>query len=180
VPQIEKKLATLPGFQDVTTDLQIKNPQVMVDIDRNKASALGVTAQQIENTLYNAYGQRQVSTIYTSSNQYWVILELDPKYQNDPQALSLLYVRSSTGNLIPLNAVASLRRAVGPLSINHQGSCRLRRSPSTSRPGVALGRRDPAGERRHGRDAGADHPVGSFQGTAQVFQSSLAGMGMLL
>ncbi len=68
----------------MTTDLQIANPQVLVDIDRNKASALGVTAQQIENTLYNAYGQRQVSTIYTSSNQYWVILELDPKYQNDP------------------------------------------------------------------------------------------------
>jgi HAE1 family hydrophobic/amphiphilic exporter-1 len=180
VPQIEKKLATLPGFQDVTTDLQIKNPQVLVDIDRNKASALGVTAQQIENTLYNAYGQRQVSTIYTSSNQYWVILELDPKYQNDPAALALLYVRSSTGNLVPLNAVASLKRAVGPLSINHQGQLPASTISFNLAPGVALG---DAIQQVNAAMAEMQAPTtlaGSFQGTAQVFQSSLAGMGWLL
>ena len=87
-------MRTLPGFQDVNTDLQITSPQVTVDIDRDKASALGVSAEQIENALYSAYGSRQVSTIYTPTNQYWVILELDPAYQRDPTELSLLYVRS--------------------------------------------------------------------------------------
>ena len=92
---VQAKIAALPGLQDVTSDLQIKSPQVSVEIDRDKASALGVTAEQIENALYNAYGSRQVSTIYTPTNQYQVILELEPEYQEDPDALSLLYVRSA-------------------------------------------------------------------------------------
>ena len=96
-PIVFDKMRTLPGFQDVTTDLQITSPQVTVDIDRDKASALGVSAEQIENALYSAYGARQVSTIYTPTNQYWVIMELDPKYQRDPTELSLLYVRSAIG-----------------------------------------------------------------------------------
>ena len=120
-PQIQEKLRSLPGLVDVTSDLQIAKPQVTVDIDRNKASALGVTAQAIESTLYDAYGQRQVSTIYAPTNQYWVVMELDPRYQTDPSVLSLLYVRSSTGALVPLNSVATLRPTVGPLAINHLG-----------------------------------------------------------
>ncbi len=180
VPLIEKKLATLPGFQDVTSDLQIGNPQVQIDIDRNKASSLGITAQQIESTLYNAYGQRQVSTIYTPSNQYWVILELDPKYQDDPAALSLLYVRSSSGTLVPLNSVATLKRNVGPLSINHLGQLPAVTLSFNLAPGVALG-----DAITHVNAAMAEMRVpstlvGSFQGAAQVFQSSLAGMGILL
>src|SRR5262249_4042201 len=95
-PIAYEQLRRLPGFQDVNSDLQIRSPQVLVDIDRDKASALGVTADQIENALNNSYGAPQVSTIYTPSNQYWVMMELLPRYQRDPDALSLLYVRSST------------------------------------------------------------------------------------
>ena len=180
VPLIEAKLATLPGFQDVTSDLQIANPQVLIDIDRQRASALGVTAAQIENALYNAYGQRQVSTIYTPSNQYWVILELDPKYQSDPSALSLLYVRSSTGALVPLNSVARLTRNVGPLSINHLGQLPAVTISFNLAPGEALG---DAIARVNAAMFELQAPatlIGTYQGAAQVFQSSLAGMGMLL
>ena len=95
-------MRALPGLQDVTSDLQITNPQIVLDIDRDKAAALGVTADQIENALYSAYGPRQVSNIFTPTNQYWVMIEVLPKYQLDASALSLLYVRSSTGSLVPL------------------------------------------------------------------------------
>ena len=108
-------------MQDVTSDLQITNPQVNVDIDRDKASALGVTANQVEDALYTAYGQRQISTIYAPNNAYRVITELENQYQLDPSALSMLYVRSSSGQLVPLNAVAKLTRSLGPLTINHLG-----------------------------------------------------------
>jgi len=180
VPIIESKLATLPGFQDVTSDLQIGNPQVLIEIDRQRASALGVTAAQIENTLYNAYGQRQVSNIYTPSNQYWVILELDPKFQSDPSALSLLYVRSSTGALVPLNSVARLTRNVGPSSISHLGQLPSVTISFNLAPGEALG---DAIQKINAAMAEIQTPatlVGRYQGAAQVFQSSLAGMGMLL
>src|SRR6185436_1295323 len=105
-PRIEQKLRTLPGLVDVTSDLQITRPEVTVEIAREKASALGVSAQQIEAALNNAYGSRQVSTIYTSTNQYWVIMELAPRYQTDPSVMPMLYVRSTNGALVPLNAVA--------------------------------------------------------------------------
>jgi HAE1 family hydrophobic/amphiphilic exporter-1 len=179
-PIIESRLAALPGFQDVTSDLQIANPQVLIDIDRQRASALGVTAAQIENTLYNAYGQRQVSNIYTPSNQYWVILELDPKFQSDPSALSLLYVRSSTGALVPLNSVARLTRKVGPSTITHLGQLPSVTISFNLAPGEALG---DAIENINAAVAEIQAPatlIGSYQGAAQVFQSSLAGMGMLL
>src|SRR5207248_11221134 len=104
-PKVEAKLRTLPALVDVSSDLQITQPQISVAIDRNKAAALGVTAQTIENTLYDAYGSRQVSTIFAPTDQYWVVMELEPRYQADPSVLSLLYVRSSTGALVPLNAV---------------------------------------------------------------------------
>src|ERR1700728_3924947 len=116
-----KEMAKLPGLQDVTTDLLIANPQVNVNIDRDKASALGVSAQQVEDALYTAYGQRQISTIYAPNDEYWVVMELEDKYQADPAALSMLYVHSSSGNLVPLNAVATLSTNLGPLSVNHLG-----------------------------------------------------------
>src|SRR4051812_9266394 len=111
-PVIEQKLRLLPGLVDVASDLQITRPEVTVEIEREKASALGVSAQSIEMALNNAYGSRQVSTIYTSTNQYFVILELAPRYQTDPSVLPLLYVRSSTGALVPLNALAKLKYGV--------------------------------------------------------------------
>ncbi len=137
-PQLEAKFRTLPGLANVTSDLQITQPQITVDIDRNKASALGVSAQAIENTLYDAYGARQVSTIFAPTNQYWVVMELEPRYQTDPSVLSLLYVRSNTGALVPLNAVATLKPTVGPLAINHQGQLPAVTISFDLKPGVAL------------------------------------------
>ena len=108
------KMRALPQLQDVTSDLQINNPQVNIDINRDKASALGVTAQQIEDALYYAYGSRQVSTIYAPNNQYQVILELEPQYQTDPSALSMLYIRSNYGQLVPINTLATLTKYRSP------------------------------------------------------------------
>src|SRR5204862_8334728 len=109
------------GLDDVSSDLQITRPEVTVEIEREKASTLGVSAQQIEMALNNAYGARQVSTIYTSTNQFFVILELAPRYQTDPSVLPLLYVRSSTGALVPLTALAKLKYGLGPMQVTHLG-----------------------------------------------------------
>ena len=112
-PILEAKMREVPGMVDVTSDLQIKNPQVNVEIDRDRAATLGVTAHQVEDALYYAYGARQVSTIYAPNNQYWVIMELEPRYQMDPTALQWLYLRSATGQLVPLNVVANLTAVLG-------------------------------------------------------------------
>jgi HAE1 family hydrophobic/amphiphilic exporter-1 len=173
-------MRTLPGFQDVNTDLQITSPQVTVDIDRDKASALGVSAEQIENALYSAYGSRQVSTIYTPTNQYWVILELDPAYQRDPTELSLLYVRAQSGKLVPLNSVARLTPTIGPLTITHLGQLPSVTISFNLAPGVALSQAVDLVNRAQ-RELGMPATVvGSFQGTAQAFQASLKGQGVLL
>src|SRR5205085_8872523 len=119
--------------------LLVSSPQVMVDIDRDKASSYGVTPAQIENAFYDAYGQRQVSTIYTPTNEYWVILELDPQYQRDPAALAMLYIRSATGKLVPLNSVARLTPGVGPLTVNHLGQLPAVTVSFNTKPGVSLG-----------------------------------------
>ncbi len=120
-PILMQKLSQQPGFLDVTSDLQIASPQVNVEIDRDKASALGVTAQQIENGLYDAFGERQSSTIYSDYfAEYWVVFEVEPQFQLDPDALAQLYITSSVtdtngiAKLIPLSAVAKLTRNVGP------------------------------------------------------------------
>ena len=176
---MESRLRDLPGLEDVTSDLQIASPQAIVDIDRDKASSLGVTADQIENALYDAYGSRQVSTIYTPTNEYWVILELDPRYQRDPTALSLLYIRSTQGLLVPLNAVARLSRGVGPLTVTHLGQLPSVTISFNLKPGVALGDAVSQIEEFGRRDLPATIST-SFQGVAQAFQSSLQGMGILL
>jgi HAE1 family hydrophobic/amphiphilic exporter-1 len=178
-PILEAKMRELPGLQDVTSDVQIKNPQVNVEIDRDKSSALRVTANQIEDALYSAYGARQISTIYTSINQYPVIMELEPQYQLDPSALSMLYIRSSTGQLVPLNTVANLSRGIGPLSINH-----LNQLPSVTisfniKPGVSLGDAVTAVQKL-ARTALPATISTSFEGTAQAFETSMQGMGILL
>jgi len=189
-PKLEANLRNDPQLhnmlQDVTSDLYITNPQVNVEIDRDKASALGVTAQQIEDALYTAYGQRQISTIYAPNNAYRVITELLPQYQMDPSELSLLYVRSSKasgngqlGQLVPLNAVAKLTRTVGPLTINHLGQLPAVTLSFNLRPGVALGDAVNA-VNRVAREMLPATISTSFQGTAQAFQSSLSGLGMLL
>ena len=179
-PILMSQMAELPGFQDVTSDLLIANPQVTVEIDRDKTYALGVTADQIENALYDAYGQRQVSTIYTDINEYWVVMEVQPEYQLDPAALSQLYVRSSTGKLVPLNAVAKLGRSVGPMTVSHLGQLPAVTISFNLAPGVSLGT---AVEQVQKLQADLHLPAtisASFQGAAQVFQSSLKGLGVLL
>src|ERR1043165_5089382 len=100
------KMRTSNPLADVTSDLQIKNPQANVVVDRDKASALGVTVQRVQDALYSAYGQRQVSTIYTPNNEYFVILQVEDRYQDNPGMLSQLYIRSSSGQLVPLSAVS--------------------------------------------------------------------------
>ncbi|HVS26839.1 MAG TPA: multidrug efflux RND transporter permease subunit [Burkholderiales bacterium] len=180
VPLIEEKLKQLPGFSDVTSDLQISNPQVLVEIERDKASALGVTSQQIEGALYDAYGSRQVSTIYTPSNEYWVIMELDPKYQADAQALSMLYVRSGGGKLVPLSSVARLKPGVGTLTINHQGQLPAVTISFDLQPGVSLSEAIQRIEKAKNEMNAPATLSASFQGAAQAFQSSLQNMGYLL
>ena len=179
-PILVDSISRLDGFQDVTSDLLIANPQVTVAIDRDQASALGVTAQQIEEALYDAYGQRQVSTIYTDINEYWVVMEVQPQYQSDPDALSQLYIRSATGKLIPLSAVAKLSRSVGPTTVSHLGQLPAVTISFNLRPGVALGT---AVDQIRKLQADLRLPAtvtASFQGSAQVFQSSLKGLGVLL
>jgi HAE1 family hydrophobic/amphiphilic exporter-1 len=176
---VQAKMAALPGLQDVTSDLQITSPKVRVEIDRDKASALGITASQVENALYDAYGSRQVSTIYSPTNQYPVILELDPRYQEDPDALSLLYVRSSKGQLVPLNSVARLSPGIGPLTVNHLGQIPSVTISFDIRPGVSLG--DAVAQiQRIGRSTLPPTISATFQGSAQAFESSMRGMGLLL
>ena len=173
------RLRHAPELQDVTSDLQISNPQVYVAIDRDRAAALGVTVQQIEEALYDAYGSRQVSTIFTSTDQYWVILELLPEFQRDQAALQSLYLGSQNGGLVPLGAVAQVTPTVGPLSVNHMGQIPAVTVSFNLRPGVALGEGVEVVQRT-AREVLPATITGSFSGTAQVFQSSQQGLLLLL
>ena len=185
-PLLTDKLAHEPGFQDVTTDLQIAAPQVNVEIDRDKAAALGVTAEQIENGLYDAYGERQSSTIYADVAEYWVVFEVLPQFQLDPEALAQLYIASSvtgtngTPKLIPLGAIAKLTRTVGPTSISHVGQLPSVTISFNLAPGVSLG--TAVGQlQKIETDMHLPATItGSFQGAAAVFQSSQSGLLVLL
>ncbi|HTI04983.1 MAG TPA: efflux RND transporter permease subunit [Gemmatimonadales bacterium] len=177
--KLERALRGVPTLADVTTDLQIKNPQVSVRIDRDRATSLGVTVQQIEQALYDAYGSRQVSTIYTPNNQYWVILELLPEYQRDPSALQLLYLRSQKGNLVPLTSVASASNDIGPLSVNHSGQLPSVTLSFNLPPGVSLGTAVNDVQKAARQTLPSTISTG-FSGTAQAFQSSQQGLLFLL
>ena len=177
--RLEARMRTIPQIQDVTSDLQIANPQVIVSIDRDRASSLGVSAQQIETALYDAYGSRQVSTIYTPNNQYSVIMELLPQFQQDVNALRMLYVRSDKGELVPLSAVANLTQNVGPLSITHSGQLPSVTVSFNTKPGVALGQATAAVEAAASQIVPSDITT-QFSGTAQAFQASQQGLLALL
>jgi HAE1 family hydrophobic/amphiphilic exporter-1 len=185
VPKLIDAIAKLDGFQDVTSDLQIGSPQMDVKIDRDAAAAVGVTAAQIESALYTAFGPQQVSTIYTSIDQYWVLMQVDPARQNDPAVLGQIYINSSGGHssggqLVPLSSVAHFDKSVGPATISHLGQVPSVTLSFNLAPGVSLSQ---AVERIDGAVAKLRVPdsiTGTFQGTAQVFQSSIAGMGILL
>ena len=180
VPILQDKMRTLPGFMNVTSDLQIASPQINVDIDRDRAETFGVTPDQIQNALFTAYGTRQASTIYTPSNEYQVILEVEPQYQRNPDALSKLYVRSAKGSLVPLDSVVKLKRSVGPLSVNHFGQLPAATISFNLVPGFALG--DAAARIdeviRDLRMPPTLAPL--YQGTVQAFQQSFKGLSILL
>jgi HAE1 family hydrophobic/amphiphilic exporter-1 len=178
-PILEAKLRQIPGLQDVNSDLQLKNPQIEVTIDRDKAAALGVSPQAIETALYTSYGSRQISTIYAPTNEYQVIMELLPEYQADPSALSLIYVRSQNGKLVPLPSVAALSQDLGPLSIQHAGQLPSVTLSFNLRPGTSIGDAVNAVNRLAMQTLPATITT-QFQGTAQAFQSSLQGLGVLL
>jgi hydrophobic/amphiphilic exporter-1 (mainly G- bacteria), HAE1 family len=178
-PKAEALMRRMDGLLDVTSDLQITNPQVLVTIDRDKASALGVTAAQIETALGNAYSAKQVSTIYTPTNQYQVIVEVLPQYQQGAVDLSTLYLRSPTGRLVPLSAVTKIGQNTGPMTVQHLGQLPAVTISFNLAPGVSLGEVIP----RITEAVKAELPESistSFQGTAQAFQSSLEGIGLLL
>ncbi len=178
-PRFLEHLRALPQIEDATSDLQMRKPQVDVDVDRNQAAALGVTAQQVETALFTAYGSRQVSMIYAPNDEYEVILQLEPRFQASPSALQRLYIRSSAGTLVPLAAVARLHTTTGPLSINHVGQLPAVTMSFNLAPGVSLGSALTAVEAAARRDLPGTITT-SFQGTAQAFQSSLTGLGILL
>ncbi len=178
-PLLEARLKTLPDLQDVTSDIQNQNPEITIEIDRDRATALGVTAQQIENALYSAYGSRQVSTIYTATNAYRVIMEVEPQYQMNPEALALLYIRSASGALVPLKAVATLSAGVGPLLVNHAGQLPSVTISFNLRPGVSLGEAVKQVE-KISRNLLPSTISPNFQGTAQAFQASQQGLLLLL
>ncbi len=179
-PVLYDRLRQLPGLQDVNTDLQITSPQVVVQIDRDRAAALGVSADQIESALGGAYGAKQVSTFYTPSNQYQVILEVDPRYQQDATALSRLYVRSNAGKLVPLDAVARITQGLGPLTVTHRGQLPAVTISFNPKPGVSLSDAVAQVEAVQRELRLPATLAVSFQGTAQAFQDSLRGQGMLL
>ncbi len=175
----EKELLTVPGLADVTSDLQIKNPEVNVLIDRDKAALLRVTPEQIETGLFAAYGPRWISTIYASDNQYRVLLEVERAWQDDYRGLSALYIRSLDGNLVPLDSVVRLEPRAGPSSINHYGQLPAVTLSFNLLPGVSLG---DAVERIQDLSARIlpDNVTTTFQGTAKAFQQSTANLMLLL
>ncbi len=178
-PDFEKRMRGIPGLTDVSSDLQVASPEVIVDIDRERASALGITADQVEDALYSAYGSRQVSTIYTSTDDYQVIMELLPKYQLAPNVLGLLHVTSSRGKLLPLDSVARFRTDVGALTVAHLGQLPAVTISFNLLPGISLGQAVDRVEAL-AREALPDTVRTSFQGVAAAYQSSMGGMGVLL
>jgi hydrophobic/amphiphilic exporter-1 (mainly G- bacteria), HAE1 family len=179
-PKLMQKISQIPGVQDVTSDLLLKNPQVNVEIDRDKAASLHVTPDQIESALYDAYGQRQISTIYTDANEYWVIMEVEPQFQSDPSSLSGLYIRSSAGQLVPIGAVAKLTRSIGPMTISHVGQLPSVTISFNLAPGHSLGTAVDQVDRIKEELHLPSSITASFQGSAQVYQSSVKGLGVLL
>jgi HAE1 family hydrophobic/amphiphilic exporter-1 len=176
---MEKKMRELPAIQDVNSNLQINTPQINVDIDRKQAAARGVTVAQIETALGSAFGSRQISTIYSPTNEYQVIMEVKPEFQKDPNALGRLYIRSSSGRLVPLSAVASFSLGVGPALVNHFAELPATTISFNLRPGVSLSTATQQITTLAKQTLPATITT-TFQGSAQVFQSSLQNLTLLL
>jgi hydrophobic/amphiphilic exporter-1 (mainly G- bacteria), HAE1 family len=177
--ELEKRLDEVPGLRDPSSDLELANPQINVNILRDRASALNVPVSNIQDTLYAAYGAARVSTIYTSSNQYDVLLQIDPEFQKDINALSALYVPTTDGNLVPLAAVATVTPGIGPLSVNHYGELPSVTLSFDLEPGVSLGQVTGRIEAL-AREVLPDDLTGQFTGTAQTFKQSTVDLPILL
>ena len=178
-PLLEDRIKQLPGVEDVSSDLLLKNPQVSVDMDRDKVSALHLSANDVETALFNAYGTRQVSQIYAANNQYQVVLQVAPQFQKDPAAMSLLYIRSPAGQLIPLESLARMKTNVGPFSVSHYGQLPAVTISFNLKPGFALG--DAVDQIQAISASLMPQTIStSFQGAAQAFQDSLQGLGLIL
>jgi multidrug efflux pump len=179
-PRMLQKLRSLPGLLDVNSDQQNKGLEAGLVIDRATASRLGITAQMIDNTLYDAFGQRQVSTMYTQLNQYHVVLEVDPQYWQNPEGLKNIYVETPSGAQVPLTTFTHYEPATAPLVVTHQGQFPSITLSFNLRPGLALGDAVAAVEEA-GSQIGLPGTIhGSFQGTAQAFQASLASEPLLI
>jgi HAE1 family hydrophobic/amphiphilic exporter-1 len=179
VPNLTEALGKLPALRDVTTDLQLKNAVLKIDIDRDQAASLGISAAQVESALYSSFGGRFVSSIYAPQNTYQVILEMDPKKQQDATALQKLYVRSNSGSLVPLPAIAKISEGVGPLSVNHAGQLPAVTVSFNLKPGFGLSEAVTQVEDTVGKVLPSGVST-RFQGAAQAFASSLGGLGLLL
>jgi HAE1 family hydrophobic/amphiphilic exporter-1 len=178
-PVLEDRLRRLPGLEDVTSDLQVRNPQIDVKLNRDRIAALGLAVDQVETALSYAYGSRQVSTIYAPNNQYQVILQVAPEHQSDPGALSMLHVRTPSGSLVPLNTIATFATSVGPLAVNHVGQLPSVTLSFNLKPGTALGDAIAEVQEAAAQVLPATTST-SFQGAAQMFQDSLKGLGLIL
>lgn len=169
----------VPGITDVASDMQIDNPEVHLQVDRDKCSRLGITMQQVEDALDSAYAQRQISTMYTSTNQYWVIIEVEPRFYRDPAVLKTLYVRAAGNTLVPLDTICQINNGVGPLLVNHLGQFGSVTISFNLQPGASLG--DAVARVKQ---LAAEHVPKSvttgFQGTASSFEDSFANLWVLL
>jgi len=179
-PLLEAKLHSIPALTDIYSDLRLSTPRLNVEINRNLAMGLGVNPDTIANTLYDAYGNRRVTTITASSDQYDVILEVLPQYQRDPAALQNLYIRSQSGKMVPLAAVTELKQTVAPLSVNHIGQLPAINFQFNLKPGVALSEATRQIDLAASQIGLPDTMTFSYQGTAAAFQSSLRDLGILL
>jgi HAE1 family hydrophobic/amphiphilic exporter-1 len=179
-PELRDRIAKIPGLSDVTTDLYIKNPQISIDVDREKSAVYGVSVDQVRQELYNAFGTRQVATIYTPANDYEVILETLPEYRSQPSDLRGIYLKTTNGTTVPLSAVTRFVPSVGPLQVNHQGQQPAVTISFNLRPNFSLGQAVDAIQKLEREERLPATINTGFQGTAQVFQDSLRGQGILI
>jgi len=179
-PEMRTKIAQIPGLLDVTTDLYVTNPQVTIEVDREKSAVYGVTVDQVRQELYNAFGTRQVATIYSPVNYYQVILETQPDYRVGPDDLARVYLKTSNGTTVPLSAVTRFEPTVGPLQVNHQGQQPAVTISFNLAPGFSLGQAVDAITKLERDERLPATITTGFQGTAQVFQDSLRGQGILI
>jgi HAE1 family hydrophobic/amphiphilic exporter-1 len=179
-PELRDKIAKIPGLLDVTTDLYVKNPQVTIQIDREKAAVYGVSIDAVRQELYDAFGVRQVATIYSPVNTYQVILETQPEFQVGPDDLARIYLKTTNGTVVPLSAVTQFVRTVGPLQVNHQGQQPAVTISFNLAQGFSLGQAVDAIQKLERDDRVPATITTGFQGTAQVFQDSLRGQGILI